>query len=141
MSRPAVIVDTNAVVAGLLTTNDASPTARILDGMLSAASSPSCCRKPCSPNTARYWYDQSCGNCKGYRSRKSRQPLPTDPMQHAIILAPVAASLAPDPGDQLLRDLLAARADLMLVTGDKQSFRDAELQECVIKPEEFATDG
>ncbi|MCB1931950.1 MAG: hypothetical protein KDI45_05695 [Candidatus Accumulibacter sp.] len=62
-------------------------------------------------------------------------------MQHAIILAPVAASLAPDPGDQLLRDLLAARADLMLVTGDKQLFRDAEIQERVIKPEEFATDG
>ena len=37
MSRPAVIVDTNVVVAGLLTKSDASPVARVLDGMLSAA--------------------------------------------------------------------------------------------------------
>ena len=41
MSRPAVIVDTNVVVAGLLTRMDASPalakSARILDGMLAAA--------------------------------------------------------------------------------------------------------
>ena len=37
MSRPAVIVNTNLVVAGLLTKQDASPVARILDGMLGAA--------------------------------------------------------------------------------------------------------
>ena len=37
MSRPAVIVDTNVVVAGLLTRDNASPVARILDGMLVAA--------------------------------------------------------------------------------------------------------
>ena len=37
MSARAVIVDTNVVVAGLLTANDDSPVARILDGMLVAA--------------------------------------------------------------------------------------------------------
>ena len=37
MTRSVVIVDTNIVVAGLLTKNAASPVARILDGMLSAA--------------------------------------------------------------------------------------------------------
>ena len=37
MSRPAIIVDTNVVVAGLITQHDDSPVARILDGMLSAA--------------------------------------------------------------------------------------------------------
>ena len=37
MSRQAVIVDTNVVVAGLLTGNATSPVARILDGMLGAA--------------------------------------------------------------------------------------------------------
>ncbi len=36
MSRQAVVVDTNVVVAGLLTGNAASPVARILDGMLAA---------------------------------------------------------------------------------------------------------
>lgn len=37
MSRQAVIVDTNVVVAGLLTGNAKSPVARILDGLLAAA--------------------------------------------------------------------------------------------------------
>ena len=37
MSRPVVIVDTNVVVAGLLTADDTSPVARVLDGMLAAA--------------------------------------------------------------------------------------------------------
>ena len=37
MSRPAIIVDTNVVVAGLLNKDEASPVARILDGMLAAA--------------------------------------------------------------------------------------------------------
>ena len=37
MTQPAVIVDTNVIVAGLLTANAASPVARILDAMLAAA--------------------------------------------------------------------------------------------------------
>ncbi len=37
MTRPVVIVDTNVVVAGLLTGHEASPVARILDGMLAVA--------------------------------------------------------------------------------------------------------
>ena len=37
MTHPIVIVDTNVVVAGLITAQDASPVARILDGMLTAA--------------------------------------------------------------------------------------------------------
>jgi len=43
----------------------------------------------------------------------------TDLAQHAIVLVPVVAPLAPDPGDPLLWELLAARADLALVTGGK----------------------
>ncbi|WP_309624813.1 PIN domain-containing protein, partial [Methylibium sp.] len=37
MSRPAILVDTTVVVAGLLTKDETSPVARILDGMLAAA--------------------------------------------------------------------------------------------------------
>ena len=35
--KPRVVVDTNVVVAGLLTSDPASPVARVLEGMLSAA--------------------------------------------------------------------------------------------------------
>ena len=61
----------------------------------------------------------------------------TDIAQHAIVLAPVAAPPAPDPGDQLLWGLLAARVDLLLVTGDKLLLRDAGMQGRVIAPQAF----
>lgn len=57
--------------------------------------------------------------------------------QHAIVLAPVAASAAPDPGDQLLWELLAARSDLLLVTGDKLLRRDARMRARVVSPKVF----
>ncbi len=41
----------------------------------------------------------------------------TNLAQDAIVLKPVAAPPAPDPGDRLFWELLAARADLVLVTG------------------------
>ena len=59
----------------------------------------------------------------------------TDLARHAIVLAPVnteAATLAPDPGDQSLWNLLATRADLVLVTGDKHLLQDAAMQQRVI---------
>ncbi len=61
----------------------------------------------------------------------------TDLAQHAIVLAPVAAVPAPDPGDQLHWDLLAARADLVLVTEDKRLLRDAGMQGRVVSPSAF----
>jgi uncharacterized protein len=79
VSRQAVIVDTNVVVAGLLTGN----------------------------------------------------------VQHAIVLAPAAGSPAPDPGGQLLWDLLAAKADLLLIAGDKVLQRDAAMRGRVSSPQAF----
>jgi predicted nucleic acid-binding protein len=43
----------------------------------------------------------------------------------------------PDPGDQLLWDLLAARADLLLITGDMALQRDAEMRSRVLSPQAF----
>lgn len=102
-------------VAGLLTANDASPVARILDGMLGAV----------------FPFVLSEALLAEYRSVLVRPKLRKlhgltvaeveviliDLAQHAIVLAPVAAPPAPDPGDQLLWDLLAARADLLLLRG------------------------
>jgi len=48
-----------------------------------------------------------------------------------------AGAPAPDPGDQLLWDLLAARADLLLITGDKALQRDATMQARVLSPQAF----
>ena len=57
--------------------------------------------------------------------------------QHAIMLLPVSAASAPDPGDQMLWNLLAARADLRLVTGDKPLLQDAGMKGRVISPQSF----
>ena len=135
MSRQAVIVDTNVVVAGLLTGNDASPVARILDGMLAAA----------------FPFVVSEAQLTEYRTMLLRPNLRklhglaiaevdailTDLAQHAIVLTPVAAPPAPDPGDQLLWELLAAKASLLLVTGDKLLLKDLGMRGRVISPHEF----
>ena len=139
MSRPAVIVDTNVVVAGLLTKHDASPVARILDGMLGAA----------------FPFVLSEALLAEYRTVHIRpvlrklhrltvaevEAILTDLAQHAIVLTPSAAPPAPDPGDQLLWELLAAKADLVLITGDKLLLRDAGMQGRVISPRAFVAGG
>lgn len=137
--RPFVIIDTNVVVAGLLTSHTDSPVARILDGMLCAA----------------FPFVVSEGLLAEYRAVLVRPRLCklhglsveevdsilTDIARHAIVLAPVstaAVSPAPDLGDQFLWDLLAARTDLMLVTGDKLLQQDEAMQHRVILPQAFA---
>ena len=135
MSRSAVIVDTNVVVAGLLTGNDTSPVARILDGMLMAAF-------PFVVSEALLAEYRTVLVRPGLRKLHGLtvaevETLLTDIAQHAIVLAPVAAPPASDPGDQLLWELLAARADLLLVTGDKALQRDAGMQRRVVSPQSF----
>ena len=59
---------------------------------------------------------------------------------HAIELKPASSGMnpkAPDAGDQFLWDLLASRADLVLVTGDKLLLQDLAMQEQVMLPQVF----
>ena len=132
------IIDTNIVVAGLLTKHADSPVARILEGMLGAA----------------FAFVLSESLLVEYRLVLVRPKLRqlhglsvaeidiilTDIARHAIVLAPLhtaATPMAPDPGDQFLWDLLADRADLVLVTGDKLLLRDEAMRERVILPKTF----
>ena len=135
MSRPAVIVDTNVVVAGLLTQNDASPVARILDGMLSAAF-PFVMSEVLLAEYRTVLVRPVLRKLHGLTVAEVESVL-TDIAQHAIMLTPVAGPPAPDPGDQLLWELLAARADVLLVTGDKLLLRDAGMRGRVISPLAF----
>ncbi len=135
MSRRAAIVDTNVVVAGLLTGNAASPVARILDGMLAAAF-------PFVVSQALLGEYRTVLVRPGLRKLHGLtvaevETLLTDIAQHAIVLAPVATTPAPDPGDQLLWELLAAKSDLLLVTGDKLLLRHAGMRGRVLSPSEF----
>jgi len=135
VSRRAVIVDTNVVVAGLLTCNDTSPVARILDGMLAAAF-------PFVVSEALLAEYRAVLVRPGLRKLHGLtvaevETLLTDIAQHAIVLAPVATTPAPDPGDQLLWELLAAKSDLLLVTGDKLLLRHPGMRGRVLSPSEF----
>lgn len=117
MTPQFAIIDTNVVVAGLLTKHATSPVARILDGMLVGA----------------FAFALSEPLIAEYRNVLVRPPLRkqhglsvtevemllTDLVQLAILVEPQPAEAAPDPGDQMLWELLAARPDLILVTGDK----------------------
>jgi len=137
VTRPAVIVDTNVVVAGLLTAHEASPVARILDGMLAAAF-PFVVSEALLAEYRTVLVRPNLRKLHGLTVAEVEVIL-TDLAQHAIVLAPVAAPPAPDPGDQLLWELLAARADLLLVTGDKQLLRDSGMRGRVITPQVFVT--
>lgn len=139
MSRPVVIIDTNVVVAGLLTHNDASPVARILDGMLKAAF-PFVMSEALLAEYRSVLVRPLMRKLHGLTAAEVDAVL-TDIAQHAVMLSPVAAPPAPDPGDQLLWELLAARADVLLVTGDKPLLRDAGMQGRVISPLAFVTGG
>ena len=132
---PLVIVDTNVVVAGLLTARADSPVARVLDGMLAAVFS----------------FAISAALLAEYRTvlrrpllRKVHGLTPdeldvilVDLAQHGIVITPVPAPPAPDPGDQHLWELLAARDDLLLVTGEKKLQRDRSMGSRILAPATF----
>lgn len=133
------IIDTNVVVAGLLTAHADSPVARILDGMLSAAF-------PFVVSEALLGEYQAVlvrpRLCKLHGlSEAEAGVIRTDIARHAIVLTPLKVQTtprAPDPGDQLLWDLLATRADLVLVSGDKLLLKEQAMEQRVTLPQAFA---
>ena len=145
MSRQAVVVDTNVVVAGLLTGNAASPVARILDGML-AATFPFVVSEALLAEYRTVLVRPALRKLHGLTVAEV-EALLTDIAQDAIVPVPravpvaPAAQPAPDPGDQGLRDLLAARADLLLATGDKALLADRGMQPRVVTPLSFVEAG
>ena len=139
MSCQAVIVDTNVVVAGLLTVHDASPgladLARILDGMLAAAF-PLVVSESLLAECHAVLVRPGMRRLHGLTVAEGEAPL-TDTAQHVIALAPVAAMSTPDSGDQLLLELPATRAVLLLLTGDIALQRNAGMQARVVSPQSF----
>lgn len=136
MKAPAII-DSNVLVAGLLTSQADAPTALVLDGMLAAS-------VPFVVSSALLAeYRDVLGRAKLRKlhglSLDEIEALLVELAQHAIVLQPIAAPAAPDPGDQHLWELLAARSDLILVTGDKR-FVESDMQLHVLTPGQFLTE-
>ena len=141
MNHPPIIVDTNVVIAGLLTTRNGSAVhveaAHIYRGMLSAQISFVLSEALLAEYRAVLTRAQLCA--RHAMTADEVDTLLRDLAACATVLLPVNAPPAPDPGDQLLWELLAARADLLLVTGDKLLLRDAGMRGRVITPQRFLT--
>ena len=136
MIRRTAVIDTNVVVSGNLTSRPESPTAWILDGMLAA----------------RFPFLVSVDLLAGYRRILLRKPIRkkhglgadrvdkmlTDIALSAIVVEPPPAEASsPDPGDQHLWDLLAARPEAVLVTGDAKLVRSPPAGVSVLSPRGF----
>ena len=138
MSSAFFIIDTNVVVAGLLTSHADSPVACILEGMLGAGF-PFVLSEALLAEYRAVLVRPRLAKLHGL-SEAEIDVILVDIARNAIVLAPVitpTTPLAPDSGDQFLWDLLASRADLALVTGDKLLLQDETMQERVMSPQAF----
>jgi putative PIN family toxin of toxin-antitoxin system len=137
MAAGPIIVDTNVIISGLLSQDETSPVARVLNGML----------------TASFAFVLSERLLAEYRSVLPRPRLAAAHgltlhqidalldklLRQCVELNPAASSgpVAPDREDQMLWDLLGARADLRLVTGDRRLLEDFAMRGRVISPREL----
>jgi uncharacterized protein len=135
MIRPPAIIDTNVVVAGFPLTQAPSPVARILENMLCngidfvlSDALLAEYREVLARPVPRRLHGMAAADVEHMLMQFSR---------HAIMLAPAGGPPAPDPGDQMLWDLLAARADVVLVTQDKRLLGDARMRGRVVAPATF----
>ena len=129
----------NIIVAGLLTAHVDSPVARILNGMLRATFGFVVSEVLLAEYRAVLLRPRLCQ--RHGLSAAEVDTILTDIARHAIVITPVggtAVPSAPDSGDQLLWDLLASRADLVLVTGDKRLLEDEAMRQRVIPAHVFA---
>ena len=133
--RPAII-DTNVVVAGFPLEQESSPVARVLDDMLEG-SFPFVVSAALIAEYHDVLMRPRLRRLHGLTAVEVEVIL-TRIVRHAIVLAPAAGPAAPDPGDQLLWDLLAARTDLVLVTCDKLLLGDSRMRGRIVSPQAFA---
>jgi putative PIN family toxin of toxin-antitoxin system len=131
----SVVIDTNVVVAGLLTPNNQSPPARILDGMLNG----------------RFIYLLSPDLLAEYRlvllrpaiisrhglSAEEVDDLLEDLAAGAVWREPAKEATAPDPGDNHLWALLACYPKTALVTADRLLLENPPPGTKILAPREF----
>lgn len=127
------VVDTSVLVAGLLTADPESPTARILDAMLGGQVR----FLLCVELLAEY---RTVLLRQRIRSRHGLYAAEVDALLEALATDAVVADLAgrnetaPDPGDNFLWQLLAARSGAGLITGDSALLERPPPRTRVISP-------
>lgn len=130
-----VIIDTNVVVSGVLTARHEAAVARILDGMLAAAF-PYAVSEALLAEYRMVLMRPALCRLHGLNPEEI-EVLVVALAEPAIVLTPATAPSAPDPGDQFLWELLAARDNLGLVTGDKRLHGNHPYSHRVMTPQAF----
>lgn len=136
MKPHALIVDTNVVIAGLLSSEKNSPVSRILDAMLDGhllyLLSP--------PLLAEY--RQVLLRPKLLKLHRlgteEIDDLLTTLTANAVWREPDASRTAPDPGDNHLWALLISQPHGILVTGDQLLLENPPKDHCVLSPKDCA---
>jgi putative PIN family toxin of toxin-antitoxin system len=135
MKFAAAIIDTNVVVAGLLTGNTDSPTARILDGMCKSA----------------FQFLLSTALLAEYRevllrkkirelhglSERDVEALLVALATNAVVREPEPRTGAPDKNDDHLWSLVQSVANCVLVTGDHALVANPPPKSHVLQPRQF----
>jgi putative PIN family toxin of toxin-antitoxin system len=135
MSLPTVIIDTNVVVAGLISKNPVATVCRILDAMLSG-------RLPylLSPDLLDE-YQQVLSRPKIKRlhglNEQEVDCILEELAANAVWRDPSVSDDAPDPGDNHLWSLLKSQQGSILVTGDKMLSANPPGKASVISPKHF----
>ena len=135
MNLPTVIIDTNVVVAGLITKDSRATVCQILDAMLSG-------RLPylLSPDLLGE-YQQVLSRPKISQLHgldlKEVDCILEELAANAVWREPAAADDAPDPGDNHLWSLLKSQQGSILVTGDKVLSANPPGKASVISPKNF----
>ena len=133
---PPVIVDTNVLIGQWMTELTGGGPMHILDGMRGGALA----FVVCEVLVAEYRHVL-------LRPKVQQRHEQTEPVvdaflahlaQRATVLEPAPGHPSPDPGDQMLWDLLCARDDLHLITIDKLLLKDRRMRGRVVTPEAFA---
>jgi putative PIN family toxin of toxin-antitoxin system len=136
MRRP-VVVDTNVVVAGLISSPSDSPVCRVLDGMLSG-SFPFLLSAELLDEYRRVLLRPALKKLHGLSVRQVDIVL-TEIAANAVIREPEGggAHNAPDPGDDHLWRLLAIVRGALLVTGDRALLKRPPDFASVVSPRDF----
>ena len=135
MKYSAAVIDTNVVVAGLLTADANSPTAQILDGM----------RRGAFPFLlsaellAEYREVLLRPKIRARHSLSAREVdrVLTEIATHGIVREPEPQTGAPDAKDNHLWSLLESQPESVLITGDRPLRRRPPSRHAVLDPREF----
>ena len=136
MKYAAAVIDTNVVVAGLLTADADSPTAKILDGMCRAVF-PFLLSTALLTEYREVLLRKKIRSLHGLSEREVNSLL-TTLAANAIIREPKFRGGAPDTKDAHVWSLVQSEPGCVLVTGDRALLEHQPFPSAVLSPRLFA---